>query len=147
MTKKTILEQQIKELASDEAERSKAARLREIIDTVEASLAAGVSRASVVRKLAENGLEMTIGTFNTELHRIRRKRGKPSIDKIKQDSQKINKMLQQTPNKQVVKSDNDSEPHLIASHDPRDIDKIMRSTPDLEAYSRYAKQLKKKNKS
>ncbi len=87
MTKKTIV-QQIEELASDDTKRSKTARLRDIIDTLEASIAAGVNRAAIVEKLAENGLEMTVATFNSELRRIRKKRGKPASNLSKTDSTK-----------------------------------------------------------
>ena len=87
MTKKTII-QQIEELASDDTKRSKTARLREIIDTLEASIAAGVNRAAIVEKLADNGLEMTVATFNSELRRIRKKRGKPSASPSKSEPNK-----------------------------------------------------------
>ena len=87
MTKKTII-QQIEELASDDTKRSKSARLRDIIDTIEASIAAGVNRASIVEKLAENGLEMTVATFNSELRRIRKKRGKLSANPSKSEPNK-----------------------------------------------------------
>ena len=90
MTKKTII-QELEALASDETIRSNAARLREIIDAVEASLAAGVSRATIVKKLSEHGIEMTLGTFNTELQRIRKKRGKPSASPSNSSKSEPNK--------------------------------------------------------
>ena len=73
MTKESIVEQ-LNELASDDSKRSNAARLRDIIDVVEATIAAGVTRAEIVKTLSRNGFEMSLGTFNTELYRIRRKR-------------------------------------------------------------------------
>ena len=111
MTKKTII-QELEELASDESKRSKAARLRDIIDTVEASLAAGVTRASVVKKLSEHGLEMTLGTFNTELQRIRKKRGKPST-KISKSG--LNKA--KTSTVQEYTKNNEPEPELETEND------------------------------
>ena len=97
MTKKTII-QQIEELASDDTKRSKTARLREIIDTLEASIAAGVNRAAIVEKLAENGLEMTVATFNSELRRIRKKRGKPASNLSKADSKNtVSKFTAESP--------------------------------------------------
>ena len=105
MTKKTLIEQ-LEALASDDAERSKAARLRDIIDAVEASLAAGVTRASVVKKLSENGLEMTLGTFNTELHRIRKKRGKPSARLSKSEPNKAKaSTVQESPKKEETEQE------------------------------------------
>jgi hypothetical protein len=87
MTKKTII-QQIEELASDDTQRSKAARLRDLIDTIEAAIAAGVNRAAIVKKLSENGIEMTVATFNSELRRIRKNRGKPSASLSKSEPNK-----------------------------------------------------------
>jgi len=97
MTKKTIV-QQIEELAFDDTKRSKAARLRDIIDTIEDSIAAGVNRAAIVEKLCENGLEMTVATFNSELRRIRKNRGKPSSNLSKADSKNpVLKSIQESP--------------------------------------------------
>ena len=62
---KKILVEQLRTLASDDAKRSKAVRLRDVIDGVEATLAAGITRAEVVKKLSENGLEMALATFNS----------------------------------------------------------------------------------
>jgi hypothetical protein len=87
MTKKSII-QELEELASDESKRSKAARLRDVFDTVEATLARGVTIAAVVKKLSENGLEMTVGTFKNEMYRIRKKRGKPSARLSKSEPNK-----------------------------------------------------------
>jgi hypothetical protein len=87
MTKKTII-QELEELASDETKRSKAARLRDIFDTVEATLATGVTIKEVVKKLSDNGLDMSIGSFKNEMHRIRKKRGKPSASLSKSEPNK-----------------------------------------------------------
>ena len=65
MSKKILIEQ-LSVLASDDTKRSKAARLRDIIDEVEATLATGITRAEVVKNLSENGLEMALATFNEE---------------------------------------------------------------------------------
>ena len=87
MTKKTII-QDLQELASDETKRSKAARLRDIFDAVEATLASGVTIKEVVKKLSEHGLDMSIGSFKNEMHRIRKKRGKPSANMSKSEPNK-----------------------------------------------------------
>ena len=87
MTKKTII-QELEELASDETKRSKAARLRDIFDTVETTLATGVSIKEVVKKLSEHGIDMSIGSFKNEMHRIRKKRGKPSASLSKSEPNK-----------------------------------------------------------
>ena len=62
MDKKAIAER-LRALASDDNKRSKAARLRDVIDDVEFALAAGVTRSSVLEELAAHGFEMTLATF------------------------------------------------------------------------------------
>jgi len=74
------LSEQLRVLASDAKKRSKAARLRDVVDDVEAALAAGVQRSAVVETLAKNGLEMTLSTFDSSLRRIRQKRGNKSVN-------------------------------------------------------------------
>ena len=143
---KKILVEQLSVLASDDTKRSKAARLRDIIDEVEATLATGITRAEVVKKLSENGLEMALATFNSELQKIRNKKGKPSVTPVKSDNQSITKTIQPISKPPVVELEDDSEPPLVVSHDPRDIDEIMRSTPDLEYYARVYRESKRNKK-
>jgi len=145
MSKKILIEQ-LSVLASDDTKRSKAARLRDIIDEVEATLATGITRAEVVKKLSENGLEMALATFNAELQKIRKKRGKPSVDQVKTNNQSVTKIIQPVNKPSVVELEDDSEPPLVVSHDPRDIDEIMRSTPDLEYYARIYRESKRNKK-
>jgi hypothetical protein len=151
MSKKIIVEQ-LGVLASDDTKRSKAARLRDVIDEVEATLAAGITRSEVVKKLAENGLEMALATFNSELQKIRKKRGKPSVIPVKSNNQSVTKKIQPTSIQPVIKSDSaeskdGSKPaDEYGSHDPRAIDAIMRSTPDLAKYERLYKESKRNNK-
>ena len=99
MTKKTII-QELEELASDETKRSKAARLRDIFDAVEATLATGVAIKEVVKKLSEHGIDMSIGSFKNEMHRIRKKRGKPSASLSKPEPKKAaSSTIQEVSNK------------------------------------------------
>ena len=60
--------------AADDSTRSKASRLREVIDSVETALNAGVSRSEVIKELSSHGLVFTLRTFETTLGRIREKR-------------------------------------------------------------------------
>ena len=143
---KKILVEQLSVLASDDTKRSKAARLRDIIDEVEATLATGITRAEVVKKLSENGLEMALATFNAELQKIRKKKGKLSVTPVKSNNQSITKTIQPISKPPVVELEDDSEPPLVVSHDPRDIDAIMRSTPDLEYYARVYRESKRNKK-
>jgi hypothetical protein len=124
MDRKAIAER-LRALASGD-KRSKAARLRDVIDDVEAALAAGVSRASVVEELTKHGLEMTLATFGATLERIRRqKRGRPSITAG----------LPVDP----VDAEPGAENTGGGSHNPADLDKIIGSKPDLAALAKLAK--------
>ncbi len=145
MSKKIIVEQ-LRTLASDDTKRSKAARLRDVIDEVEATLASGITRAEVVRRLSESGLEMALATFNSELQKIRNKRGRPPAAPVKPDNRPASRKDQPINNPAVAESNDDSEPKLVASHDPRDIDAIMRSTPDLEYYAKIARDNRRNKK-
>ena len=148
---KSIIIEQLKALASDDTKRSKAARLRDVIDEVEATLAAGITRAAVVKMLAENGLEMSLATFNSELQKIRNKRGKPSVISGLSNNQSITPTAQSANNPSVAKScgkesEEDSDTTGYGSNDPRTIDAIMRSTPDLEYYEKIAKNNRRQKK-
>lgn len=55
--------------------RSKAARLREIIDEVEAAKKSGLGHKQIVAILESRGLSFTLGSFEITLHRIQKNRG------------------------------------------------------------------------
>lgn len=141
MDRKAIAER-LRALASDDKKRSKAARLRDVIDDVEAALAAGVPRASVVEELSKHGLEMTLATFETTLKRIRQKRGKASITAAKSASPtgQPSKPSTAAP---VVEAEPEAESSGGGSHNPADLDKIIGSKPDLAALAKLAKRTKK----
>lgn len=140
MDRKAIAER-LRALASDDKKRSKAARLRDVIDDVEAALAAGVPRASVVEELMNHGLEMTLATFETTLKRIRQKRGKPSITAAKSASPPG-----QPPKPTTALPVDETEPEAkrtgLGSHNPADLDKIIGNKPDLAALAKLAKRKK-----
>lgn len=76
----TTLSEQLRELAKS-PKKSKASRLFEILDDVEFVLSAGVTHAVVVQKLAQNGLQFTLPSFENTLHRVRQKRKiKPVVE-------------------------------------------------------------------
>lgn len=132
MDKKAIAER-LRALASDDMKRSKAARLRDVIDDVEAALAAGVPRSSVVDELSKHGLNMTLATFETTLKRIRQKR-KAVITKTASHSN-------QSPSISPVPTTESTQQDAAesASHNPADIDTIIGNTPDLAALAKFAK--------
>ncbi len=134
MGKNTIAER-LRALAADDQNRSKAARVREVIDEIETALAAGVSRQKVLEALAADGLVMSMRTFETILKRIRRNKGG-------------RKTRATAPPPRVKEKPTGAEPEeaeasVTGSHDPKDIDEIVRSTPDLDALAKLAKRSKK----
>ena len=68
----------LRALATGDKSRSETARLRDIVDEVEAALAAGVSRAAVLEALNAQGFTMTLKSFESALYRIRKKRTQPA---------------------------------------------------------------------
>lgn len=145
MDKKAIAER-LRALASDDKKRSKAARLRDVIDDVETALAAGVPRALVVEELTKHGLEMKLATFETTLQRIRKKRGKPSITAAKSASLS-GPPPKSTPTLPTLPVDEDEDEIEAKSyggsfHNPTDLDEIIGNKPDLAALAKIAKRKK-----
>ena len=70
------LKMRLETLANGAENRSKTARLRDVIQQVETALHAGVKRTVIRDELAAQGLEMTLQTFDSALKRIRRERTK-----------------------------------------------------------------------
>ncbi|MFZ4701367.1 MAG: hypothetical protein ACOYMG_15055 [Candidatus Methylumidiphilus sp.] len=140
------ISEDIRDVSDDNVKLSKAAFLRNVIDDVEAALAAGVPRSVIVDKLVSHGLDISLATFQTTLHRVRKKKGKPSVDQVRTNNQSVTKTIQPVNKPSVVELEDDSEPPLVVSHDPRDIDEIMRSTPDLEYYARIYRESKRNKK-
>ena len=134
--------ERLRALASDDKKRSKAARLRDVVDDVEAALAAGVQRALVVEELAKHGLEMSLATFETTLRRIRQKRGKASITAAKPANPPGWAASPGTA-MPVEEAGREAESSGAGSHDPADLDKIIRSRPDLNALAKHAKRNRK----
>lgn len=60
-------------LAKEDTGRTKTARLREMLDAIEAAKQAGVSNARIVETLNAEGFDLTLKTFETMLYRIRKK--------------------------------------------------------------------------
>lgn len=65
-------------LAKEDKGRTKTARLREMLDAIEAAKQAGVSNARVVETLNAEGFDLTLKTFETMLYRIRKKQQAPA---------------------------------------------------------------------
>jgi hypothetical protein len=140
---KKLASERLRALASDDNKRSKAARLRDVIDDVETALLAGVTRAAVIEELAALGLEMSLATFETTLKRIRQKRGTASSTRETPVGQIIDHGRTQNEAAATVRAVTDSEATVEASHDPADLDRIIGTQPDLDALAKFAKRKKR----
>ena len=95
-----IASERLRALAANDEKRSTASRLLDLIDDIEAALAAGVPRSAVIEELATLGLEMKPETFYSALKRIRKKRGKPSASLSKPEPKKAaSSTIQEVSNK------------------------------------------------
>lgn len=138
MDRKAIA-QRLRELAYDDKKRSKAARLRDVINDVEEALAAGVPQATVVEELANHGLELTHKSFKNALYRIRQKRSKTIAVKSASPTGQPTKPKTLPA---VDEAEAEVESSGGGSHNPADLDKIMGSKPDLAALAKLAKRKK-----
>ncbi len=67
--------QRLDALSTASAGRSKTAQLRDVFDSVEHAIRAGVRYAAIIEDLAETGLVFNYQTFALTLKRLRRERG------------------------------------------------------------------------
>ena len=131
---KQAISDALRALARGDTERSKAARLREVIDDVESALAAGVSRTAVLRVLAEQGLEMSLPTFDTAMKRIRQQRRREVAPTTRSPD---------VASRAPVASNTESDGLKMGSHNPAALDEIIGSQPDLAALAKLAKRKRK----
>ncbi|TKB23512.1 hypothetical protein FCL47_22425 [Desulfopila sp. IMCC35006] len=126
MDKRKITEKLIA-LSKDNSKRTIISQLRDIYETIENTLSAGVSKKAVVEELKNSGFEINFKTFDSSLKRIRKERknsGKESLQK----QPHINKESKTTPKENLVKPT---------------LNDIINDKPDLEKMSREYKILKK----
>lgn len=90
------LSEQLRELAKS-PKKSKASQLFEILDDVEFALSAGVTHAVVVQKLAQNGLQFTLPSFENTLHRVRQRKKKQSVIETKTTIRQVAQLTIVTP--------------------------------------------------
>lgn len=142
MDKKSVTER-LNALATLDAKRTKAARLRDVIGDVESALASGVPRTDILETLNKLGLGMSIQTFDGTLKRIRAKQ-RAIADQAKTVSQTYIKPAHiNQPESKPLKREAQQNEESIPSHDPSDLDSIIGSTPDLDALSKHAKKNRK----
>jgi len=135
-TKDNLIER-LKSLAKNNDKRTKASRISDVFDHIEAALAAGVSRVDILSELSSDGLNMSVSTFNTTMSRIRKRRAKvPSQTKPAQPEQAIQNKAQTSND---YKKPNEKPNKVEPSSDPADLDAIWRQTPDLAALAAHHK--------
>ena len=117
MDEKT-LSQRISSLASDPKKRTKISRIMDVIDSIETSLAAGVSQSYIVDELVAGGLEISLKSFSSILAKIRKKRGKPSASPSKSEPNKAKESTVQESKKNdepEPKAENDYDEYAVLS--------------------------------
>jgi len=135
MDKKAVAER-LRALAADDEKRSRAARLRDVLDDVEMALAAGARRADVLAILAAHGLGMSLATFETTLKRLRAKRRQQAAATGPARAYGAPAPPQEAP---PAPSLLHAESGTCPSHDPADLDRIINTRPDLAALAKVAK--------
>jgi hypothetical protein len=141
MNKKSISDVLLS-LASNGKKRSETARLRDIFDSVEAALSAGVSRADIVEALHGEGFSMGINSFDSAMSRIRRRNKKAQQSGSKAPPGQPPAKQEIAPPKAKPEPIIEDENPPVASHNPDDITKIMSAPVDLDALSKHAKRKK-----
>lgn len=81
----------LEKLAGGMDGKSETAKIREVIDSIELALSSGVRRENVFDALRESlGIKMNFRTFETTLHRIRKKRKSENGKVISVQDRKLN---------------------------------------------------------
>lgn len=140
---KEEIKKELEKLAKNSENRKNSAKLEEVFDDVEVTLKAGVSRQKVLEVLNANDIKMTLKTFNNALYRLRKKYAgiqKPLSAKVEGKGKAPIKFAENT-------NESDSSPVILeSSHDPKSLDTIINSTPDLDALSKLSSTLKRTQK-
>lgn len=138
----------LKLLAEDDTQRSKIARLRDVINEIEVALASGVKRTAIVAELEKHGLQMSASTFRGTLRRLRVQRG-PQAHHRTSLARELGTSVSAP-----AEASGSSSPVAVSleqpsvalpnrmedrSHDPAELQKIMRNKPDLSQLSKLAR--------
>lgn len=116
--------------------RSKTAWLRAMWDQVEDAFAAGITHATVLDSLNQHGLDMTLGTFEVTIRRLRAQKAKRAS---------VTSSPPPAPSPALLPRVPASPKPPQGSLDPADLDAIFRSQPDMNAYAKIGRErLKKK---
>lgn len=139
MEKKTTSER-LRALAVNETKRSTFSRIYDLIDDIEAALSAGVSRSLVVNELNEDGFKITLSTFENIIRRIRKQRNESPLTAAQSVLQPPALSIKAHEISPIEIAE--EKKSTVGSHDPRELDKIFNSRPDMEALAKFAKRNK-----
>ena len=157
MDSKEIAES-LRKLAGDKTKRNKTGILREVLDDIEACLAAGVSQADVIKVLNGHGLGMTYVTFGSTLRRLRQQRTKQGSVKLKSANTNPSgipaahpdkRMPGTTPQPGEASSGNQSEGETDNQQtifNPSDLRKVLSEKVDLNKLAKIGRELNRKKK-
>lgn len=130
-------------LATGHENRSKAARLRDVLPDVETAAAAGVKRAEIVKVLAANGLDISEKSLGVMLSRIRKKHKIQSGSASHVFSQTSPALKAASPSDESTIS-----PSALSAdnttHDPATLKAVMRTKPSIDHYARIHRESKGK---
>ena len=110
--------------------RPKSRRIAELLPDIEAALARGFSRAQIVEALKAQDIDVSASMLSTYLHRLRgRSKGAPLTRRVP------------APVTLEIKAESAAgDPAFkFGAHDPRRLDEVMRTPPDMRALAKLAK--------
>jgi hypothetical protein len=93
----------LRALATAAKNPSQAARLRDVFDSVETALRAGVRRKTVLEELHKHGFAMRLGGFKSALQRIRKERAKIGVVSAPRMEQSLPQRPSRTPEVQLAR--------------------------------------------
>lgn len=108
--------------------RPKSSRIADLFPEIEAALAKGFSRSQIVEALKAEGIEVTPALLSTYLQRLRKQVGSgQSPSRSESPAVAPDPSLPGAP------------APVYGEHDPRRLDEIMRSTPDMKALAKLGR--------
>jgi hypothetical protein len=127
-------------LADDYASKSKAALFRAHFDGIERALQSGAPRSRVVEILKTHGIGLSVASFNEYLYRERKRRRKAMTPTAPAPAPApIHRGPEVMSDEQLPTA---TEP--FKRSDPRAIDAIINSTPDLESLAKIHREQSRK---
>ncbi len=138
----TVIHQQLQTAATQDPTRSQTARLLDYLDSIEAALNSGVSRASVIQILSANGFEISLNSFASALRRVRQRRARMGLHNsrsVPASRKTLARPSGEPAGPGEAELDSSPSPAPLGSHNPADLNKIFSQKPDLGALAKLAK--------